>query len=240
MFVKLSDRIYYFEHNHETDRPVLGYIKGDRYTLMVDAGNSACHAKLFMDELCAHALPKPDFVSLTHWHWDHTYGLSSVQAVSIASNRTNEQLKAMQKWEWSGEAMAERIKSGEDIEFCSDMIAKEYEDRSQIAIKTADVLFEDALTLDLGGVTCKLVRIGGPHSSDSTIVFLPEEKIVFLGDCAAQDVYNGWVYDQEKLIKLMHDLSALDFDLCVGGHCEPWTKEMLLEDLQSELNKLQI
>ena len=40
MLKKISECIYYLPPDSETDRPVLGYIRGDRYSLMVDAGNS--------------------------------------------------------------------------------------------------------------------------------------------------------------------------------------------------------
>ncbi|EKN42222.1 metallo-beta-lactamase family protein, partial [Clostridium botulinum CFSAN001627] len=32
MFKKLTERVYYLEHNEDTDRPVLGYIKGDKFS----------------------------------------------------------------------------------------------------------------------------------------------------------------------------------------------------------------
>ncbi len=43
----ISDRIYYLPSEERTDRPVLGYIKGDKYSLVVDAGNSADHVQEF-------------------------------------------------------------------------------------------------------------------------------------------------------------------------------------------------
>ncbi|MGO1369199.1 hypothetical protein [Senegalia sp. (in: firmicutes)] len=40
----ISHRVYYLPHEEETDRPVLGYVKGDKYTLAIDAENSiACN-----------------------------------------------------------------------------------------------------------------------------------------------------------------------------------------------------
>jgi hypothetical protein len=44
---KLSDRIYYLPNEEETDRPVLGYINGDKYSLAVDVGNSSKHVEKF-------------------------------------------------------------------------------------------------------------------------------------------------------------------------------------------------
>lgn len=70
---KLSNRIYYLPNEEETDRPVLGYIKGDKFSLAVDAGNSVKHVKKFYEELRKANLSLPDFTVLTHW--DHTFGI---------------------------------------------------------------------------------------------------------------------------------------------------------------------
>lgn len=43
--IKLSERIYMLPFVRETDRPNLFYIKGDSYSVAVDAGNSAAHVR---------------------------------------------------------------------------------------------------------------------------------------------------------------------------------------------------
>lgn len=52
---------------------MLGYIRGERYSLAVDAGNSRRHVEKFYAALDAAELRRPDFTVLTHWHWDHTF-----------------------------------------------------------------------------------------------------------------------------------------------------------------------
>lgn len=42
---KLTERIYYTESDSKSDRPVLGYILGDKCSVMIDAGNSENHVK---------------------------------------------------------------------------------------------------------------------------------------------------------------------------------------------------
>ena len=37
---------------------------------MIDAGNSEEHAQLFLEMLKEQNVSNPDFVALTHWHWD--------------------------------------------------------------------------------------------------------------------------------------------------------------------------
>ncbi len=239
MLTKLTDRVYYMPHNSETDRPIIGYIRGDRFSFMVDAGNSPEHVKLFYNELKKLGLREPDYVGITHWHWDHCYGMCAVNAVSIACNKTNEYLKKMSRWEWTDQAMKERIENGEDIEFCDIHIRKEYPDRDKIVVRTADLVFEEKLILDLGGITCKMIRIVGSHSEDSVVMFFPEDKILFVGDGVCGDIHhNGGNYYPDKLQKLIEELKSLDFEVCLMGHDKPWSRQEILEDLELELKNL--
>ena len=229
---KLTERIFYLPHDDTTDRPTLGYIRGDRFSLMVDAGSSARHVALFESERAAHGLPAPDFVALTHWHWDHTYGLCAVQALSFANSVTNERLAAMQSWQWNEEAMAARVRTGEDIEFATTMIAKEYPDLKQINIKKADVVFADRLDMDLGGVSCTLLRLDGPHSADNTVLYVPGEKVVFLGDAVYCSGYEKECYNKDSLGRLIALLASFDFAIAVDGHNRPMEKAELLSELE--------
>lgn len=235
---KLSDRIYYLPCSSETDRPNLGYVRGDRYSLMVDAGNSAGHAALYRQCLDELGLPAPDYVAITHWHWDHTFAMHAVPGITIAGRLTNEQLSKVMTWEWTDEAMQSRLCSGEDIAFCDTHIRLEYPDRNMIKVKTADIEFDQQLTLDLGSITAQLIHIGGPHSEDSVVIYIPEEKVLFLGDSDGGDFYHmGGKYDKEKLNTFLQFLKGLDFMICIDGHDTPATKEELLAYMEEELDK---
>lgn len=235
MLKKLSDRIYFMPHNQETDRPILGYIKGDKYTLMVDAGNSKEHAEEFLNEISKLNLPYPNFVALTHSHWDHTYGLCGVNAVSIACSTTNEYLETMKNWEWTDSAMLQRVETGEDIEFCDTMIKKEYPDRSKIDVRTVDVCFEDILTIDLGNITCELMKLESSHAEDCVVINVPEEKIIFIGDIISEDLHcNEPVYYRDKLDSLINAFKSIDFETALFGHMEPFTKSGIIDFLEDD------
>lgn len=72
---KLTDRIYYIPHQTESDRPMLAYLKGNKYSLAIDAGYSSSHVDSFYRFLEEDGLKKPDFTVITHWHYDHTFGM---------------------------------------------------------------------------------------------------------------------------------------------------------------------
>ena len=44
---QLCDGIWYLPHSQATDRPALGYIRGEQDSLMVDCGNSPAHLAQF-------------------------------------------------------------------------------------------------------------------------------------------------------------------------------------------------
>ena len=95
---KFNDYIYYMMHDDNNDEPYLFYIKGNRFSLQIDAGNSPKSYKQFEKLLEEEGLKKPDLLVLTHWHWDHTFGLTSAKCPVIASNKTQEYLKDVLTW----------------------------------------------------------------------------------------------------------------------------------------------
>ena len=76
MLQQLTPRVYQLDFSQEQDRPVLGYIRGDRFSLMVDAGNSPEHVQAYLAAVEESGFCQPDFVALTHSHWDHCFGLA--------------------------------------------------------------------------------------------------------------------------------------------------------------------
>ena len=50
--------------------------------------------------------------------------------------------------------------------------------RDNFKIGNADITFKDGLEIDLGGTNCIIENIGGCHSEDSSLVYIPEEKTI--------------------------------------------------------------
>ena len=236
---KLCDGVWYLPHDPATDRPALGYIQGEHYSLMIDCGNSPAHLALFRQALAAGGLPMPRIALITHWHWDHTFAMCAFEGLTAACEATDQQLRVMQKWEWTDEAMAQRLRTGEDIAFCDTHIRLEYPDRSVIRVSPADITFRDTLSFDLGGLRCEARRVGGPHSEDSVVVLIPERRVLFAGDGHTGDFYGlDGGYDREKLAAYIDMLRFTDFDIYVHGHVPPVSRSEILRELDVELASL--
>lgn len=236
---KISNRVYYLPHEEETDRPILGYIRGDKYSLAIDAGNSRNHVNKFYDSLRQLGFEEPDYTVITHWHWDHTFGMHAISGKSIACNDTNEKLIEVSKWGWTDEEMYKRVESGAEIEFCDKHIKLEYPDRNDIKVVSSDIIFDSKLTIDLGGIHCILMQVISPHSEDAVLIYIPEEKMIFVGDAGFHDLYDGsGKYDKKRLELYIRTIKDIDFDKYIISHNHYEMKEDVLIRLQDELNKI--
>jgi len=225
---KMGERFWYITPISETDRPILGMVVGDRKTLMIDAGNSESHANYFTGELSKQGVTNPDLVVLTHWHWDHIFGLSALtHTVSISHKETKQEMEKLIPYSWTDEALDERVKAGMEIEFCATAIKKEFTEHRDITITLPHVTFENRLEIDLGGVTCVVQHVGGIHASDAVIVYIKEEKILFVGDCMYADIFAEIEnYKIHETLQLIEQLEAYDAHTYVlSHHPKPLSKE---------------
>jgi glyoxylase-like metal-dependent hydrolase (beta-lactamase superfamily II) len=226
MLKKLTNQVYYMEHVQETDRPALGLICGNSYSLIVDAGNSPAHAREFLQEAAKLNVPPVKFVAITHWHWDHTFGMETMGLLTITHRGTKKQLEYMKSLEWDDDSLDMRVEKGEETEFCRDMIKAEMPTREGLKLITPDIIFDDRIEIDLGGISCVIKHVGGVHAEDSCIIYVPEEKVMFLGDCLCEDFHSGpWSYDQKEFKRLIEQIRKYDVENYVTSHHEPETHE---------------
>ncbi|WLR57176.1 MBL fold metallo-hydrolase [Mesobacillus subterraneus] len=204
----------------ETDRPILGMVAGNERTMMIDAGNSEAHANLFIDLLKEKGVSEPSYVILTHWHWDHIFGLSSLEnTVSISSRKTRKEIEKLIPYSWSNEALDQRVAEGTEIEFCANAIKQEFPIHRDIIISLPEMTFEDEIEIDLGGITCIIKHVGGDHAEDSVVVFVKEEKILFLADSIYPDIFSAKDnYTVEGTRNLLRKIEVFDADTYILSH----------------------
>ena len=70
---RINERVWVSSFEEERDRPAIGYIRGDKLCLAVDAGHSREHVEEFYALLGKNGLPLPELTVLTHWHWLRRY-----------------------------------------------------------------------------------------------------------------------------------------------------------------------
>lgn len=201
------------------DRPSLCAVTGERGTLMLDSGASDAHARLFLDGLRAFGVPAPRLVALTHWHWDHIFGAAEIAAPVICGAATARELARMAAYDWADPALDARVISGEEIAFCADNLKLELPEPRRVRVAPPDVIFDSALRIDLGGVTCRLQHVGGDHSADSAVIFVEPDGVLFLSDCLYDHIYAPIRhYTTARLFPLLDALARYDAAHYVEGH----------------------
>ena len=238
MLHKIKENIWFTECSPETDRPNLGYVKGTDAAVMVDSGNSPAQVKEYLDAVKEAGLPEPKYVFLTHHHWDHTFGLPSVddRMISIAGVRTNEKLREQQNYIWDAEHLDEYCADNRIPLFCKPHIHIEYPGLSGIRIHTAAIEFEKELRIELGGETAVMRHITSGHTDDCYYLLAEKAKVLFLGDGNSEEcVGTQWIDHREPLAGLIRELEEIDFDYCLTGHVPVFTKEELLDNLRERL-----
>ncbi|MBT2601863.1 MBL fold metallo-hydrolase [Bacillus sp. ISL-53] len=221
----LSKHIAYLPPVQETDRPVLAAVTGNKKTLIIDAGNSVSHARLFKDELLRNDI-SGNFLVLTHSHWDHVFGLENIKIPVICQEKTYTNIKGMQQLSWEDQALDQRVEEGTEIPFCADAIKLEHGTNREITFPLPDIIFEKTMTIDLGNITCIIEHVGGDHAQDSCIIYVQEEKTLFLGDCLYANLYaEKWNYTAEQALLLLKKIEAYDAETYIlSHHARPCTK----------------
>ena len=221
---RIGEHTWIFPLESEKDRPNLGYIRGDRMAVAVDAGHSSSHVEDFYRALGAEMLPLPDLTVITHWHWDHTFGMHAVHGRTLARPETNAHL----------EEILYRMKNdpGFSKKFLnSDVcIRKEYAAGIPLAVVLSDEEIKKDTVLDIGGVHLHLCYAESPHTEDALMVYVPEDRVVFVGDAQLGE-FPTWRMDYDKLHLLAGQIREMDVKTVIDGHWRPYTKEEYLDEL---------
>ena len=237
MLQQLTDRVWYLPHDEASDRPVLTYIEGDQLSVAVDAGSSPAHVREFYTAISDKGLSIPEITILTHWHWDHSFGLCAVNGFAMASKKTAEKLKEVAQWAWTPEAMEERLRTGQDIPCCHEQICLEYRRPEWIQVTLPDMTLEGEGTMDIGGVTVCCETCDSPHSRDTLIV--SADGCLIIGDAGYEDFYElDCQYDKGRLSAFIEKLKGRTETYLVAGHEKPLRREAFIEYLENILKEL--
>ena len=219
-FRRISEHVYWLPPG-PPDRPSLCAAVSEDSTVMLDAGASPSHARLFLDALAAEGAPPPSAAALTHSHWDHVFGAAEVGAPVIAHVLTAGYLIELAATDWSDEALAARVAAGEVTPEHAENVKEELPSPREVRVAPAEIVFEDGLELDLGGVRVLVQHVGGDHAPDSCVMFVEPDRVLFLGDCMYESVGTGGrTLTAALAFPLLEAVRSFDAELYVEGHGE--------------------
>lgn len=218
---RVSDHVWWFTPEARRDRPSLAAVVGERETVLLDLGASVRHHDEFVAALDGVGVRRAARAVLTHWHWDHVFGIGAFAGEVIAHRQTAAGLARMRMQDYSDAGLAAQVVEGLECAFTRDHMGLELSEaeRRALVLRVPEVLVDDALRLDLGGVTCEVRHVGGDHTADAMVVFVPEDRALFLGDCLCDDMFvTPQRLTREKLLPLIARLEGFGAEIGIEGH----------------------
>jgi len=150
--------------------PNIALVAGSRATLVVDTGlgpkNGATAA-----HVAAKLAPNNAklFLTTTHFHPEHAAGEPGFPPGTLLIRDAVQQ----QEMEKHGQEM---------IEMFSKMSAQNKELLAGVVLRPPDVTFDQEVTIDLGGVTARLLWFGGAHTKGDELTFVEPDRTLISGD----------------------------------------------------------
>jgi glyoxylase-like metal-dependent hydrolase (beta-lactamase superfamily II) len=163
--VKISDHVWAI-----MGFPNIAIIVGSRATLVVDTGlgpkNGATAA-----QVAAKLAPNNTklFLTTTHFHPEHAAGEPGFPPGTILIRDVVQQ----QEMEKHGQEM---------IDMFSGRSAENKELLAGVVLRPPDVTFPQEATVDLGGVTARLLWFGGAHTKGDELTFVEPDRTLVSGD----------------------------------------------------------
>lgn len=217
---QISEHVWWFTPDPRNDRASLGVVVGDKGTLMLDIGASPAHTNEFLKVLNNKGLPRPDSAVLTHWHWDHSFGMEALKIPFAAHHDTAKNLQRLVGYDYGDEGLGDLVKRGIEIEFVREYMTIEMDNtqRRNLKLRQPDYIFDDKHHYDLGSATCEVLHVGGDHAPDSCIMYIPEDKVLFMGDCFYFTVYEQPRHYTKEILRLIQKLESFDINQYIVGH----------------------
>jgi cyclase len=173
------------------------------------------------------------YVIYTHEHFDHVIGSAGLSKKVIAQH------SAVRDIEYLRENLPAEINH-----FFPDLYRQYKDIFDNLNIIPPQITFVTGMKLYAGDIELQLSRVGG-HSPASSLIYIPQEKVLFCGDNV--DVGMPFVapYSQfGEWIEALKTIEGMDVDKIIPGHEEMCSKEhvrrtrVLFETTRNRVQKM--
>jgi cyclase len=175
-----------------------GIVRGSERALLVDTAATEHRARLLRAET-ERLGAAPDLVVNTHFHGDHTFGNCVFPTALHVGHELTRTLVE--------EAGLHLTKLWPQVDWGS------------LTPAPPKLTYRRAMTLHLGDIRAELMHLGPAHSPDDTVVWLPEQSVLFTGDLVLSRVtpfvVMGSLDGSLRAIEALRDLGARTL---VTGH----------------------
>lgn len=239
MLTQLTEHVWLFPHNADAnvDQSSIGVIATGKQSLLIDAGNSPRLARQLKTEMERCNLPPVTRIIYTHHHWDHVYGAYEFNVPVTAHTLCKKILNAESKKPWGIEYLNEEVRRNPKLAESYAARASVIEDWEAFRIVIPVDTFKKTELITLGGLEIELEHIGGQHAKDSIVVKIPQDGVMFLGNCYYPPPTHLRETGSAPSFDMLEKLQNNSYDLYVESHDKPFTRAELMELLQKKIER---
>ncbi len=203
--------------------PNAGFIVSGDDVLIVDSLMSPECGRQLMAYLCQVTDKAPKYLVNTHHHGDHSFGneVFSPPATVIAHEYARNQLAT---------------RGDEIIHIFTRKWESLIPDISKTKAVVPHISYKDRLNLYVGDHKVELIHFGAAHSKGDTVVYLPQDKILFTGDIFLNGIFPPIFGSSTGLIEALEEMENIDADIIVPGHGYVASKDDLIHFKQGIVN----
>jgi glyoxylase-like metal-dependent hydrolase (beta-lactamase superfamily II) len=194
--------------------PNIAIVVGDKATLVVETGMGRRNGAFVAAQVAKLTKSARLFLTTTHPHPEHSAGQDGFPPDTIVIRPKVQQ----QEMDEMGAGMIELFRGFNETN--RELLADAHPGKS-------DILFDDDLTVDLGGgVTVRLVYYGPAHSNSDTLAFVAPDSVLVSGDViqnktgillyGSRSTVKSWIAVVDKAAALKPAIVLPDHSL-VGG-----------------------
>ena len=146
-----------------------GFVVTPKGVVVVDALGSPALAQKLIQEVKKVTPQKIVAVIVTHYHADHVYGLQEFKKIGAKIYAQQDGMNYIASDTAKQRLIASRVDFAPWVNENTKLIS-------------ADVWIDKEYKLTVGGVQFLISRVGPAHAPEDLVIFLPSEKVLFVGD----------------------------------------------------------
>ncbi|MEI5909261.1 MBL fold metallo-hydrolase [Bacillus spongiae] len=198
---------------------------------------------------------KVKYLINSHYHGDHTFGNQAFIDTTIIStsltrkwieekNKMDDVAKEIEEMQVYLKSLKDQIQKNQDrimkasLENQLNEMTKVLNDLPIMKIVLPHVIFDEKLIIEGTKRKVELHCFGGGHSPSDTFMYLPLEKIGFMGDVVTEDLHLP-IYNPEEFQLILDKVKQMDIETFIPGHGNVGNRDILytLEEYLSFLIK---
>jgi cyclase len=179
----------------------------------------------------------------SHWHWDHWYGTETYQQafpdVQVLSHEKNRLMMAGPAVAFNKPFLEQQLPAyvreleqrAETSASLQPLLAQDkafVEEKTHARLVLPTTTFSNRLTIDLGERHIEVLNYGRGVTPGDTFVYLPNEKILLLGDLIVNPITFALSGYPTEWLRVLDRIDALDATTIVTGHGPPLHDKTLL------------